>query len=492
VLAGGMLLRFALVWQPIDWLDRYLLVDDSYIAFNVSRNLGLGRGPLGDSLHLTSGYQPLYVWLMAPVFRACGTDRVVPIHLALSFLAVCNVATGALLSRLLAKAAGPLAGMLGLALWMFSPQVLQIGLNGLETSLSSFLLVACVTLASRMHETRSTPRLVFGFGCLVGLATLARIDNALLLLSLGTVLAWQAARESRLVACLATGGSGLACLVAPWLAINDALSGSPLPESGAGTRFQTFLNGDGSVMSNSAWLQKNVAYALSSSMVLGFLLSLLVLATLWAIPTTRQRLGRPAAPLLWLALHATLLLLFYCGLVGAYWYFYRYFYPVRLALVGLVAVGVSLAGAALARRLRAQWLPASLGALVVVGVVALELPRTLAPHLGGYREIGLWANETLPAGTLVAAAQAGSLAYHGDRLRVVNIDGKINREALTALQERDMSGYLRRQGVRYVLDWEWNVRKLVIGRSLPGTSDMVVKQRINTVANGEWLLYELR
>ena len=447
---------------------------------------------MGDSLHPTSGYQPLYVWLMAPVFRLCGTDRVLPIHLALSFLAACNVAIGALLFRVVRRAAGPLAGYLALALWMFSPQVLQIGMNGLETSLSSLLLIACIAAASSIDQDRFTPGLAFWFGCLLGLSTLARIDNALLILTLGPALAVKAFRGPRPFACLSAGALGSALCVAPWLAMNVALSGSPLPESGAGTRFQTMLNGDGSLMPLHDWLVKNASYALSSSTVRAFLTVALLLAAARAIPATRERLGPLARPLAWLAIHATLLLLFYCSLVGAHWYFYRYFYPVRLALAALLALAVALVAAELARRVRLPWLPQALGVLVVLGVVAVELPRTLSPHLGGYREIGLWANAELPAGSLVAAAQAGSLAYHAERLRVVNIDGKINGAALRALEAGEMSAYLRRLGVRYILDWEWNVRKFVFGRSPPESGAIVLKQTIHTATNGEWRLYEIR
>src|SRR5207247_465322 len=68
LIVAATLLRLVLAWLPIEAVDRIFLVDDSYIALNVSRNLALGRGPLGDSIHATNGYQPLYVWLMVPIY----------------------------------------------------------------------------------------------------------------------------------------------------------------------------------------------------------------------------------------------------------------------------------------------------------------------------------------------------------------------------------------------------------------------------------------
>ncbi len=482
-LAAGLLLRLWLSWQPIESVDQLLLVDDSYIAFNVSRNLALGRGPLGDSVHATNGYQPLFVWLMVPLFWICDGDRVLPIHLALTGLALANLGCGVVLGRLLARLAGPIAATAGVAYWSLAGQVIQIGLNGLETSLALLLL-----LASLDRWARASPdaplRSFAALGGLGGLAVLARIDAVLLSPALFVCEMLRAGIRRALsrgvaVALVAAG------VALPWLGYNLVAFGSPLPESGAGTRLQTTFTAGGAPMDGWPWLFRGATRAASSTLVSTMLvLSLMVLV--WALyRASRQRLEPSYLVPVAVGLHALLLVGFYVGAVGAYWYFYRYFYPLRAGWALLLGLSIGF----VARRLGPKGAAALAACAGLLG--ASEIPRSLTPRLGGYREIGIWADANLPAGARVAAAQAGSLAYHGDRISVFNVDGKISADARSALAARDLSGYLRRNGIQYVLDWEWNVQKFVVGRSRDSASGLRPLARVETATNGVWRLYAL-
>ena len=56
----------------------------------------------------------------------------------------------------------------------------------------------------------------------------------------------------------------------------------------------------------------------------------------------------------------------------------------------------------------------------------------------------------VPPGDEVAAGQSGTLGFF--RERVVNPDGKVNREALA--YQANMGDYLRRRGVKWFVDWQ--------------------------------------
>jgi hypothetical protein len=181
-----------------------------------------------------------------------------------------------------------------------------------------------------------------------------------------------------------------------------------------------------------------------------------------------------------------LLILFCVCLVAAYvgyfftpWFFYRYFYPLQLALT--LALGLSLTKiiASLPRR---NWLFASVAGLAaavlfcgnlrlnkVVDLVLSEDSRDI-----GYRNIGLWARSYFPPGTVVGAHQTGALAYYNPQLRLVNLDGVVSRPSLDAILARDLAGFAIRSGVQFTVDWGIN-HQFTVDNSKPEDAARLVK-----------------
>ena len=91
----GLALRLGLAWQDhLVQLAEWLWTDDSYLSLSVARNLAHGRGMTADGVHVTNGFQPLYVLLMVPVYALVSSDNLVlPVHVAGTMLAVAGTAT---------------------------------------------------------------------------------------------------------------------------------------------------------------------------------------------------------------------------------------------------------------------------------------------------------------------------------------------------------------------------------------------------------------
>jgi 4-amino-4-deoxy-L-arabinose transferase-like glycosyltransferase len=179
LMALGLGLRLVAAWAPIDWIDRVFLTDDSYISLNVARNLALGNGPRADGLHLTNGYQPLYVWLMVPVYYFAHGDRELPIRLAQTFLLFLNLGAGLLLYSVVRQAVSVWAALAALVVWALDGRVIQIGINGLETSLATILAAVMLCAYARWHLRLDLCRAAL-LGVLLGVSVLARVDNILL------------------------------------------------------------------------------------------------------------------------------------------------------------------------------------------------------------------------------------------------------------------------------------------------------------------------
>ena len=80
VLSTGLLLIVLVFHTSVAWQDfgtlasNGYLYDDSFYAFNIARNIAEGNGASFDSIHPTTGFQPLYVFLLVPVYMICGNN----------------------------------------------------------------------------------------------------------------------------------------------------------------------------------------------------------------------------------------------------------------------------------------------------------------------------------------------------------------------------------------------------------------------------------
>jgi hypothetical protein len=92
-------------------------------------------------------------------------------------------------------------------------------------------------------------------------------------------------------------------------------------------------------------------------------------------------------------------------------------------------------------------LPVS-GFVLLLGVSQLHLSKDFAAATYVTEQLAV-VQEHVPAGAPVASGQTGTLGFF--RENVVNLDGKVNPDALT--NRDDIPGYLRRTGVVWFCDW---------------------------------------
>jgi hypothetical protein len=170
----------------------------------------------------------------------------------------------------------------------------------------------------------------------------------------------------------------------------------------------------------------------------------------------------PAAvrgPAFLLAANGMVIFLFYVGVVPAVWFFNRYMAPTAVAVTILVA---AVLGEALARR-------RAFTAAVIAVSVLLALARSASfvyssPSIErdwaidsptGYRMPMVAALRQLPAGAVVGSLQSGALSYFASRdIRVVNLDGVVDRDSALAFRTGRLDLVLRERAVTYFVDWQ--------------------------------------
>jgi len=461
VLLVAAMLRVVIAWQPVQVLLKVNLPDDAYYYFTIARNMLNGDGVTLDGIHANNGFHPLWLLLILPLFSFEQVASDLPIHLALSLGALLDVVTCYLLYCITVHLTGKReAGLVCAAFYALDVVPVLQATNGLETALGGVLAAGCwlgaLALASKPTVVRA-----LGWGTLVGLALLARTDNALLAISLGIyLLAVRRDRVGWLTAIVAVVASIL--VVSPWLIWNQVKFGSPMQVSGVAVpyaihaRHQIIHGGStkswiqgalGSLLYGSLWLRGDFT---GSPPLVGPILWLFAVAGLavawkrgnrsglWAcVPTTAAALG----------------LVMVHTLVRWYprpWYFIT---SAHALSVGLGAGVVELAAA------WPGWQRLALTAGIVALSVVIVWSGVSIWHVGLYPwqdrmlEAADWIGHNVPEGEMVGSLNAGLYAYYSGRT-VVNLDGVVNPAAYAAIRARRLMAYMQEIGIRYFVDFD--------------------------------------
>jgi hypothetical protein len=526
VLAGVTRLAVALAdYRSLIGNDIY--PDDAFYYLRIAQNVVAGQGWTFDRLAPSNGFHPLYMLMVLPIMALTRGDLVLPIHLSGVMLTGWAVATAIVLRALLVKVAGWRIAIVGLALWAICPYFILMSVNGLETGVAVFfaLLVPLLYLSWFCSDEVPGRKRALAFGCVCGLAILARIDLLLLLAAIAADWLLGYARPRRRLAVAAMAVLGAAAVWLPWGLCSHAATGHWLPLSGAASR---------EIALNFGWLNMQPIWpALSpaerlfdpahapaayyadvaTKMAFVFLLESPLLAPIRAnVPAgpwadldnfLPYRLFQPhpalAATFALTAMlaasavvrrrararplstagdprrgHLRRVLGIYLALVWAgytfyspaHWYFNRYLVgPVLLVTVYLLVQ----AGAFFSRHERRI-----AGLVAALAILACQLAQWQAfgklrwspvpdtGFLASWRGMGAHVDPDARLG----AFQAGIYGYFGQR-DVVNLDGKVNQDALAALRGKRLHEYVQAQGVRYILDRDWIVDALCARHAPP-------------------------
>jgi hypothetical protein len=438
--------------------------DDPYYFFTVARNIAQGHGITVDGTHWTTGFQPLWAAICAMAFLV-PPDRAAFAIIYLVSIALW-LASAWLFVRIVRRASraplSPAIAALLVVLFLGETQFTRGYFNGMETGLALTCVLAL--LAAFQDYLALEPRLVslrrvLGLGVLTGLTMLARNDTLFLCGALlaATLFFGKRRRPVRDVAIIVTVASAM---VAPWLAYCQWASGNPMPQSGIATSI-----GVRGYISLAAVAHKIVL----SIEPLGFLkmrtladdhlaVATVPACAVAAFLTLCWRRARPVLvpPSGWILLSlaaATLcLLLFYPLVSAAGQFFERYFTPLKLLVFLLLALLI-VRGLG---RIEGQPVTGVLIVAVAAATVgsnlywiARDYGRPWRSHLGpeAYEIV----RSPYATGTSrIGMAESGRLGFLYPT-RIVNLDGKMNVEALHALLAGRLDSYIQSANLDYIM-----------------------------------------
>lgn len=451
---------FAVVVRPSSGVWDAPLTEDGYYMLSVSRNIALGNGVTIDGNQWTNGFQPLFAFMMAPIYTLFDGARYSSLRGILALHWFLHVATALILGvivsseNLIGVKSKRVLFWLTTLLWLASFQALAHSYNGLETGLV-LLLYASAWRLYQLDWLRGW-RLV-AFSLLLGLLVLARIDTVVFVaFFLAAELRRSDVQGRERLLRVTVVGLSVTLVSLPWWLFNLVGFGSLMPSSGTAQSAPLAISRAPSALLAAAMnlvpyipavepiggLKGPTALIGIGLVQAGIALVIGVLFCRSVLPqvshTSAVRYART------LLLSTTALLIYYLLFSGAEHFYGRYLTPYMLIAVPVTAVLLAIGASRNAR----TWM-----LVVPVWVYALLVAAAFSrgASMPYYTQQLQLIADHVPSSERVAAGQSGTIGYFRDD--VVNLDGKVNPAAL-AYREH-MWDYLREREIRWFCDWKW-------------------------------------
>lgn len=443
------------------------LDEDGFYALTVSRFIALGSGITIDGHTMTNGFQPLWVFLNAALYWLVDGDRMLGIRLTLLLHWALYVTTGLVLGLIAArilprhfKGLSPrIAGLTTALVYLSAPKIWLFSFNGMETSL--LLFMTALSVLTYMELSDKGYKGLVACGLVLGLLVLSRIDTAFFVVILSfTQLFRKAPPMQRFVRISMLGGIPLFVSM-PWWIFNYANFHAFMPISGQAL-LASGISTDRIWLALGAIVEDLTPHIYISSAENSLTIAVRALAFSGLVYSVRHdllgilRVVKCAEKEVISAflIFILVLILWYPSNSVATYFYARYF--VDISMISALVCTIALIRI---WRLYTITLTPSIMALPMQIVVFVFIAFTgvlFKGHVMLTDQVPL-VEKFVPPNDLVAAGQTGTLGFMRDH--VVNLDGKVNPEAL---QHRgNMRAYLRMKKVYWIADVEGYIFKYI-------------------------------
>ncbi len=443
-----------------DTLENHYPIEDGYLTLTIAREMAIGHGmSTGEGRFPTNGTQPLFTGLASVVFFLVSGDKtrgvigVLVLELAIA-LASAHVLMGLVRRWLGALPDADALSRVVACVWFAAPLVVQHSMNGLESGL--YVLVALVTLRLMPNVDALdawTTKRTLGVGAMLGLLFWARNDAVFFILAACLVLLFTGAKEERtrrFWRAVAMGATSV-LVASPWLVANVVRFSHLMPISGVSegldARFGENLGVILVAFVEHAFVALPIPLSFEDSRLVQAAcggLGVAVLVGGRAITASLPNATRPFVRLV--SIYGACLVAFFGLWFGAAHFASRYVFPLSpyLTLFAVLAIHEGV-----------KRLPPRLAPLLPLAFLVLGLANTARAYLRSdeneHETQVRWVRENVPSHVWIAAVQTGTLGFYHDR--TINLDGKVNAEALDARIDDRIHAYTASCGAEYIIDW---------------------------------------
>lgn len=452
--------------------------DDAYFYVTVARNAAQGHLSSFDGTSTTNGYHPLWAAMLTPLFLLVH-DKDVALFVTLIGCCVLHGITAGAIWRILARQVSVAAACFGAAFFALFGVIpaWYIGEGPLAMALFALFVERLLRAALDGSGARSAWASGLTLGCVATAAVLARLDAIMPTTASLAWLWWVRRGPGRSAAMIAV--TTMALLVGAYVASNVIFFGHAIPISG--------------VLKSSFPHVSLINYPLASPKWYRLLAPLAVALAFMGWRAARR--GRPGGAATIdgaLAAITTGILVFYAYeslfQKDADFGLYSWHFAVATCVAALLAARLFDAVVHGPRLSRAAG-PALLVTALVWTVSRYALSPNVDSTLADAHSMGRWIDENLPKDAVIATADAGLVAYFGER-PTVNLDGLINDfEYQDVLRDHMVAAYLDAKHVTHLVIRDSRVARMAAGefrlclpsRRYVGAEDSVVVSMQNRI-----------
>jgi hypothetical protein len=476
--ATGFISRVVPLFDFGGRLLRQWPTEDGYLMLTIARNIALGNGMSTAAGTIpTNGTQPLFNLMEAVGFAIVGGDKRFGVAIAIGLQIMISLVAARILFLLSSQVlrdrpyCGEISALTS-GIWYSSSVAIPHTMNCLETGLYVTLILISVYVwyCTEIQGDRGqfSIKSAIGIGALLGLTFWARIDAVFLIASMTlwhTLLGLWENRQHFLRRMFESTIMGLTSIAvaSPWLINNYVNFGSLMPISGtaqsATTSFGHNILEIPSKLFEYAFIILPIPQGIERSLPILIGTSFVVLIYAAIVIFAAGKMTRNERVLLSVVATFGAFLIGYYGLLfGAAHFVGRYTFPISpfLAIftVTTVVLGWERWGGSISVR---RLLP--LGVLSLLGMaMVLNLRLYLEGTTHEHFQVIKWVEENVAEEVWMGAVQTGTLGFFHDR--TVNLDGKVNPNALAAKLQQKIPEYVATQTfddrggkIDYIADW---------------------------------------
>jgi len=466
---AGLAFRLAPLFNQGGRLLRQFPTEDAYLMLTVARNLAIGNGmSTADGTIPTNGVQPVATFLWAGCYRLVQGDKVAGVAL----VQVVEIAIAVLSALLLyivgrvvfhSRPGGRSMAALAASLWFAAPLSVEHSQNCLETgayTLSVIAVALAIVIDSHRRDRSRTLPFCINLGAMLGFTFWVRNDAALLILAAGlTRLVFGSRiggqRVGRVFTETMVIGATSVGVALPWLIYNKIYFGNIVPISGiseaAFVTFGTNILRLPPKLAEYALMIGAIPSSLETQPLVLALCCLIIVVLALILIYVWLHADHPTQALLSLAIiYGIGLCIFYGLFFGAGHFMSRYLFPLS-PFFALFWVVVAFAFWDWFKTSRLSQVRLIVPTLAVLVIFAVNIRLYLKGNDHMHFQVVEWVKENVSEDAWIGAPQTGTLGYFHDR--TINLDGKVNPDALHARLAGEIPQYIIDHNIDYLVDW---------------------------------------
>lgn len=474
--------HFLTISLGIDNIVANLTIDDSYYYLETAWRTPITGFVTFDGINQTNGVQFLWFGILMFV-RQFAYNKEAFLHLALHLCLLFNL-TGYLFIYAIGKRIHPMVIVIVATLWLFLTGQQTIMRNAMESSAYGLIfwvvIYFVIVIWEHIEADNLPPYKLPLFAFILSLLVWARVDGGLYAIGFFSLIIWKLNRHHTLRQCmrLLTLPTVIAFLMGSILIIGFYLmGGSPIPVSGI-IKSHTFnldvLNFNtivGSVLDNTLPGGKYfVTFEALRILVMAIFLTFVFLVWMLFLRSRKTGSNRLNIPrylsqiglftVVLIFIHVIYLSLLSTQLSYTAWYYV----PIFIAFIITVAIFTTYILLPTFGQF-VTWVTLSVFTTIIVASAFFTFYRyqQQSPAMNWHVErkiVATWLSENLPSDTVLAAWNAGELAYFSTQ-PLINLDGLINSydyyEDVLSKGHEEFINYLKQNHVEYIIDYNIKV-----------------------------------